>query len=195
VTTGSSPWPREAGPLLLRAPRVGDAEQVLRFRNDAGVNRFMVHTHVDPDDLRRDLVEAVTSPTDHSCVAELAERDGEVVAIGFLELRRGSGQPRPAALEEALIGYVVDPVHAGQGVGSALARGLLDAAFDLGARRVVAACFADNPASVRILEGLGMRRERHGVQALWHAELGWVDEYEYAMLASERSVPRSRPLS
>ena len=140
MTTGSSPWPREAGPLLLRAPRVGDAEQVLRFRNDAGVNRFMVHTHVDPDDLRRDLVEAVTSPTDHSC-----------------------------------------------------ARGLLDAAFDLGVRRVVAACVA--PASVRILEGLGMMRERHGVRALWHAELGWVDEYEYAMLASERPVTRGRPLS
>ncbi len=191
MTTGS-PWPRSVGPLLLRTPGERDVEQVLRFRNDPGVNRFMVHTHVDADDLRRDLVGAATSPTDRSCVAEL---DGEVVAIGFLELQRGSGRPRPTALEEALIGYVVDPAHAGRGVGTALARGLLDAAFDLGVRRVVAACFADNPASVRILEGLGMRRERRGVQALWHAELGWVDELEYAMLASERPASHSRPVS
>ena len=30
-----------------------------------------------------------------------------------------------------------------------------------------------------------MRREQHGVQDSWHAELGWVDGYTYAILAED----------
>ncbi|MEZ5096160.1 MAG: DNA methyltransferase [Nocardioides sp.] len=33
------------------------------------------------------------------------------------------------------------------------------------------------------LEKAGMRREQHGVEDSWHADLGWVDGYRYAMLA------------
>jgi Acetyltransferases, including N-acetylases of ribosomal proteins len=59
-------------------------------------------------------------------------------------------------------------------------------AFDeFGVRRVTAGCFADNPASVRVLEKAGMRREGHSVRDAWHAELGWIDGYEYALLAEE----------
>jgi RimJ/RimL family protein N-acetyltransferase len=36
-----------------------------------------------------------------------------------------------------------------------------------------------------VLEKAGMRREQHGVEDSWHAELGWVDGYQYAMLARE----------
>jgi RimJ/RimL family protein N-acetyltransferase len=56
---------------------------------------------------------------------------------------------------------------------------------ELGVRRITAGCFADNLASVRILEGLGMRREQHGVEDSWHEELGWIDGYTYGLLASE----------
>ncbi|WP_338539251.1 hypothetical protein N5P18_08225 [Janibacter terrae] len=30
-----------------------------------------------------------------------------------------------------------------------------------------------------------MRREQHGVKDSWHAELGWVDGYTYAILREE----------
>ena len=36
-----------------------------------------------------------------------------------------------------------------------------------------------------------MRREQHGVEDSWHSELGWVDGYQYAMLASEWHTPRT----
>lgn len=29
-----------------------------------------------------------------------------------------------------------------------------------------------------------MRREQHGIEDSWHADLGWVDGYQYAMLTS-----------
>jgi RimJ/RimL family protein N-acetyltransferase len=66
-------------------------------------------------------------------------------------------------------------------------------AFDrLGVRRITAGCFADNLASVRILEKIGMRREQHGVRDSWHAKLGWVDGYTYSILAEwwrDRTAP------
>ena len=81
---------------------------------------------------------------------------------------------------------MIDPAHAGRGYATAIARALLEIAFtDLGLRRVTAECFADNVASWRVMEKLGMRREQHGVRDSWHAELGWVDGYTYAMLAEE----------
>jgi hypothetical protein len=114
------------------------------------------------------------------------ERDGEVVAMGFLDVVDGPGQPGRPLGTDAVIGYFVDPGFAGQGIGTATARALLGAAFDrLGLRRVTAAANADNAASVAVLERAGMRRERHAVQALWHHDLGWVDEVGYALLADE----------
>jgi RimJ/RimL family protein N-acetyltransferase len=96
------------------------------------------------------------------------------------------GQPGMPEGTEGLIGYIVHPDFAGRGVASDLARGLLAAAFGhLGLRRVTAGCNADNAPSVRVLEKAGMRREQHGVEDSWHAELGWVDGYQYAMLARE----------
>ena len=57
---------------------------------------------------------------------------------------------------------------------------------------MTAGCYADNSASVRVLEKVGMRREQHGVEDSWHADLGWVDGYQYAMLAREwKGLPDS----
>ena len=61
---------------------------------------------------------------------------------------------------------------------------------------MTAAANADNIASVRVLERAGMRRERHALKALWHRELGWLDEVEYALLDEEwvaRTLCESKP--
>ena len=178
-----SPWPVELDGLLFRDPAEPDIAALQSIRNDPGVNHFMVCTRVDPDQLRRDWLALADSATDHSCVVE---RDGQVVAMGFLEVVDGSGQPGHPSDTDGLIGYIVDPRFAGQGIAGTTARALLGAAFEgLGLRRVTAAAFADNTPSVRALERAGMRRERRSVKALWHHELGWLDEVEYALLDEE----------
>lgn len=179
----SSPWPMRAGSLLLREARESDIEQLLSLRNDPAVNRFMLRTSVDPGTFRQEWLTVPSSETDFSCVAEV---DGTVVAMGFLNVVDGMGQPGMPTRTEGVIGYIVEPGSTGQGVASDLARGLLAAAFDgLGLRRATAGCNADNPASARVLEKAGMRREQHGIEDSWHAELGWVDGYQYAILARE----------
>jgi RimJ/RimL family protein N-acetyltransferase len=106
--------------------------------------------------------------------------------MGFLEIVDAPGHSGRPVGTEGVIGYIVEPHATGQGIGTATARALLHAAFDkLGLRRVTAAANADNIASVRVLERAGMRRERHALKALWHQELGWLDEVEYALLDEE----------
>jgi RimJ/RimL family protein N-acetyltransferase len=174
------------GALLLREAREADIDALLSFRNDPAVTRFMLRTRVEPERFREEWLAVPTSDTDFSCVAEV---DGTVVAMGFLNVVDGIGQPGMPKRTEGVIGYVVEPGSAGKGVATGLAQGLLAAAFDsLGLRRVTAGCNADNPASARVLEKAGMRREQHGIEDSWHAELGWVDGYQYAILAREWST-------
>ena len=184
------PWPTRAGDLLLRDATANDLDHLLSFRNDPAVNRFMMRTHVDPGVFREEWLATPTSETDFSCVAEL---DGRVVAMGFLEVEDGMGQPGMPTGTQARIGWIVHPDDWGRGVGSDLCVGLLAAAFGhLGLRRVTAGCNADNPASARVMEKAGMRREQHGIEDSWHAELGWVDGYEYGLLDREwRALSRS----
>lgn len=185
----ASPWPMRDGSLVFREASEDDIERLLSFRNDPIVNRFMVRTHVDPEMFRREWLDVPASDTDFSCVVD---EDGQVVAMGFLDVVDGYGQPGMPQGSEGVIGYIVDPAASGRGVGTALARALLKAAFErLGLRRVTAACNADNHASVRVLESAGMRREQHAVEGLWHAELGWIDEYQYALLGREWRVLES----
>jgi RimJ/RimL family protein N-acetyltransferase len=94
------------------------------------------------------------------------------------------GQPGMPPRTEAELGYIFDPAYNGRGYATEAVTAMMAYAFDrLGMRRLTAGCFADNLASVRILEKVGMRREHHGVGQSWHAALGWIDGYTYAMLA------------
>ncbi len=177
------PWPMRIGPLLLREVNATEIEQMHILRNDSLVNRFMLRTNVDAETFRSEWLAVPASETDMSCVVEM---DGEIVALGFLDIVDGMGQPGMPQGTEGIIGYIVDPKFWGQGIASNLVKGLLSAAFkSLGLRRVTATCNADNAASVRVLEKAGMRREQHGVADSWHEEHGWIDSYQYAILSHE----------
>jgi RimJ/RimL family protein N-acetyltransferase len=87
---------------------------------------------------------------------------------------------------QAEIGWALDPAYQGRGLAFEAARRLLALCFeDLRVHRVTAICFADNVASWRMMEKLGMRREAHTVQDSLHRERGWLDGFTYALLAGE----------
>ena len=170
--------------LDLRPVRDEDVDRILEYRNLPEVTHWLVRTGVDPDAFRAAWRRAATDPCDHS-VAVL--RDGALIGTVLLELGDGMGQPGMPTRTEALLGYIFDPAYGGRGYASEAVAAVVAHAFDvLGVRRITAGCFADNLASVRILEKVGMRREQHGVGDTWHAELGWVDGYTYALLAEDR---------
>ncbi|MCU4295891.1 N-acetyltransferase [Brevibacterium permense] len=182
-----------AGPLTLTAPDPESIDSVLRWRNDPAVTEWLVQTIVDPASLKREWLDSLDNPLHHVLVARHGE---DVVATGTLWIYDGQGQihgdPNAYRNCEAGIDYLVDPRHQGRGFGGQVAQVMLHLAFDeLGLRRVSAGCFADNRASRRILEKLGMRLEEYSVQASWHADRGWLDGCSYAILAEEWSSHRS----
>ena len=169
--------------LTLRPASDEDVDRMLEYRNLPEVNRWLIRTEVDPVAFKAAWRHVAEDPHDHSVAVVLGD-----VVIGnvSLEVDDGMGQPGMPPRTEANLGYIFDPAYGGHGYATEAATAMVAHAFErLGVRRITAGCFADNPASVRILEKIGMRREQHGVGDSWQAELGWIDGYTYAMLAEE----------
>lgn len=180
-------WPRRTQRLELHPPTDAELDAVVSWRCHPEVNRWLLSTEVQPEVYREQWRSGADDPLDHHVVA--VRHDGAVVGTLSLMVRDGMGQgaESPARLSEGSLGYLLDPVHHGRGYATEMVRAALDLAFgDLGLHRVTAGCFADNVGSWRVMEKAGMRREQHGVRDSWHAELGWVDGYTYALLADER---------
>ena len=179
-------WPRRTERLELRPPTDADIDAVLAWRNHPDVTRWLLLTRVAPAAYRETWRVAADDPLTHQVVAVT---DGAVVGTLSLEVHDGKGQgcDAPTRSFEGQHCYHEDPAHHGRGYATEIARAGLDLGFgDLGLRRVTAGCFADNTASWRVMEKVGMRREQHGIRDSWHAELGWVDGFTYAVLAQER---------
>ncbi|PZG17693.1 GNAT family N-acetyltransferase [Micromonospora craterilacus] len=167
--------------LELRPVGDEDIDRILEYRNLPEVTRWLLRTDVEPASLRAAWRRAAEDPDDHSVAVAL---DSVVIGTVSLDVVDGMGQPGMPLRTEAQLGYIFDPAYGGQGYATEAVTAMVAYSFDrLGVRRITAGCFADNLASVRILEKVGMRREQHGVGDSWHAELGWVDGYTYALLA------------
>jgi ribosomal-protein-alanine N-acetyltransferase len=87
--------------------------------------------------------------------------------------------------EEGEIWYVVKPECWGRGLATQAVAELIEFGFtQLRLHRVWASCLPGNPASVRVLEKLGLRREGLRKRNLKiHGE--WKDSFLYAILADE----------
>jgi RimJ/RimL family protein N-acetyltransferase len=93
----------------------------------------------------------------------IIELDGQVIGDLMLQIEDAWAQAEVANQVHGVhadLGWVLHPEYAGHGCGTAAVRELLRLCFtELGLRRVTANCFADNTASWRLMERVGMRRE------------------------------------
>jgi ribosomal-protein-alanine N-acetyltransferase len=81
------------------------------------------------------------------------------------------------------IGWVFHPAYHSQGYATEAAHSLLSYGFrDLGLHRIIATCQPENPASYRVMEKIGMRREGHFQKCIYRGGETWWDEYFYAIL-------------
>lgn len=84
------------------------------------------------------------------------------------------------------IGWVLDRPYHGRGYATEAAAALLRYGFaTLSLHRVIATCQPENPASARVMEKLGMRREGWFRQCIARDDGTWWDEWFYALLAEE----------
>lgn len=170
--------------LTLRPMTVDDIPRFLEFRNEPAVTRWLIVTTTDEDALRSRLTASDRSRS----LSFAVDLDGVLIGTVDLGIADGLGQPGMPTATEGDIGYIFDPAFGGHGYASEATRAVVDHAFGtLGLRRLTAGCYTDNVASARVLEKVGMRREQHGLQDSWHAELGWIDGSGYGMLRSDWS--------
>ncbi|MCB9872248.1 MAG: GNAT family N-acetyltransferase [Planctomycetes bacterium] len=168
--------------LRIRRFRPDDAPVIRRQEADPALMRFIC-------DLR--------SPAEVDAKIEALQRtwgaaEGEWLGLPF-ELREARGMigmvgtrvvsEKYATLE---MGWTIEPALWRRGLTGEACRALVDLLFDRGtARKIIAYCVAENVASSRLMEHLGMKREGCLRQ---HSTLGevWHDELVYGLFAAER---------
>jgi len=181
VSTPVSPPFLETSRLCLRGLRPGDEEAIYALLSDERVVRFMLFPEFTRERAHRFVARLQAPPgvgEPPQLVLALTER-ASPAAIGLCGLVL-----RPQ-LEEAELWYLLQPALWGRGVVTEAVRALVGYGFgDLTLHRVWASCLPENPASARVLEKLGFRREGFLRQNLRiHGE--WRDSYLYAVLAAE----------
>ena len=162
--------------LLLRPLTVADTSAVHAYTSDA-----QVMAYVPPHQMTWQQTQAfVAAQTEDDAQAVAIIRTATQHLIGHLIFHPWVA---PQTYE---IGWVIHPDQQRHGYASEAAHALLHYAFtELHAHRVIATCQPENPASYRVMEKIGMRREAHFRQCIARGDGMWWDEYFYALLASE----------
>jgi len=141
--------------LVLRRSRPDDAEAISAYRSDPEVHRHQGWDRTDPDGVREEIVEMTARvPGDAGGWVQMSleERDtGRLV--GDVGLSPADGEPGVIK-----VGYTVDPAFQRSGYATEAVGTLVSYAFDtLHADVVRAYASADNVASIRVAEKVGMR--------------------------------------
>ena len=135
--------------------------------------------------LRDSLLESPSDPWRSIVRAITDYASGDIIGLCGMVVLRGP--------EEAEVWYLVKPESWGNGVATGAVRQLLDFGFgELGLHRVWATCLPENPASARVLEKLGMRKEGFIINNLKIHGV-WKSSCLYAMLAEEWNGPTLEP--
>jgi RimJ/RimL family protein N-acetyltransferase len=182
-------WPVRTRRLAIRPVTPDDLPRLYEIRSQPTVTQWLTGRTTSYDD----YVERYGSP-ERLATTLVVLHDDHVVGDLMLQVESPWSQFEARAEAEntqVALGWCIDPAYTGRGYATEACAELLRICFeDLGLRRAVAGAFADNAASVRVMEKLGMRIETRTRQGSLHRELGWLDGVEAAILAEEWSSKR-----
>lgn len=177
-------WPRHTERLTIRPARADDADAIWAYRRLEEVSRWLTNWIED-----RDAWVEFHGHPDRLPGTFVVELGGRVIGDLMVRVENAWAQAEVtgrAKNTQAELGWSFDPGYSGRGYATEAVRELIRICFeDLGLRRVIGNCFADNEPSWRLMERLGMRREAHSVRDSLHRDLGWLDGYTYALLVDE----------
>jgi RimJ/RimL family protein N-acetyltransferase len=177
-------WPVRTERLTLRPAEAEDADATWRFRRLEPVCRWLTEVPTSPESWRVTFADPARLAT--TLVVDL---DGVIIGDLMLRVQDAWGQAavaEQARATQAELAWVLDPSATGHGYATEAVRELVRICFrELGLRRVVATCFAENEPSWRLMERVGMRRELHAVRDALHRSGEWCDTYGYALLAED----------
>lgn len=146
--------------LLLRRLEPGDLDPLYALYRDPEVRRYFPEGVLTYDQTREELEWFLNGHPRHPELglwATIHKASGRFIGRCGLLPWTLDGQP------EVEVAYLIDPAFQGQGLGTEAAQGVLDYAVStLGLTRLVCLIDAENAASIRVAEKIGMRFEREG---------------------------------
>jgi RimJ/RimL family protein N-acetyltransferase/catechol 2,3-dioxygenase-like lactoylglutathione lyase family enzyme len=168
--------------LILRDLVLSDFDAVHEYASDPLVTRFTSFGPNTADETRdflnRSIHAGSVSPRQIHTFAVIEQGTGHLIGSCGLEPCDGTGR-------HYVFGYCLNRHWWGRGFGQEAADALVQFGFDrLQAHRLWAHVFLGNAASVRILEGLGFRREGLALQSLYLRN-AWHDILTFGQLRSE----------
>jgi RimJ/RimL family protein N-acetyltransferase len=176
--------------LLLREFEEDDWRATHPYESDPDVVRYQSHGVRTPEESRdyilRVMALARETPRRVYDLAVVLREDHRLIG------RCGMHVNNPE-LNEATLWYVLDRSQWRKGYISEAVRALVDFGFEtLGLHRVWADCDPRNPASFRVMEKLGMRKEAHFRENVF-IKGEWCDSLIYAVLDHEWRAHAARP--
>lgn len=171
--------------LLLREVRAEDWSALLRYRADPEFLRFYEQSEYTAEDaqifVRRFLEWQAEEPRRKYGWAVMLP--GSEVVIGICSIRK-----EEAGSHEAEIGFEFAAAYWGRGFASELGSEMLRFGFgELGLHRIQAHCIAENVASARVLQKLGMQQEGR-LRDKQHWKGRYWDELRFGILHPEWSA-------
>ncbi len=168
--------------LLMREFVEADWQAVFAYQSDPLYLRYYDWTPRSQTDTREFVQMFITQqkeqPRTKFQLAVVLKQENQL--IGNCGIRVNNPQ-----LREANIGYEIDSRYWRKGYATEAARAILKFGFEeLGMHRIWSWCVAENIASVRVLEKIGMRREGH-LREKEFIKGRWYDSFLYAILERE----------
>jgi [ribosomal protein S5]-alanine N-acetyltransferase len=169
--------PRETPRLVLRAIATDDWRAIHRYMSDPLVTAWLPERVMNEEQSRAFAIKNADDKPEALAVLIRGSND----LIGHMVFHPWFDVPHTHE-----IGWVLGREHQGRGYATEAARSLLAYAFEsLHCHRVIATCQPQNPASWRVMEKLGMRREGYFRKCILRAPGEWWDEYFYSILEEE----------
>lgn len=177
-------WPKQTARLSIRPCQAADLPAVYAVRSRPEVAEWMPSNPSSYEDFV--LRQGASHAMERCLVMEL---DGTVIGDLYLHVEDGWAQAevKDAGRDaQAEIGWCLSPDHQGKGYVTEATTELVRICFEeLGLRRLTALAFADNAASLRVMERLGMVCEARYRKDSLHRTHGWLDGVSYALLREE----------
>jgi RimJ/RimL family protein N-acetyltransferase len=168
--------------VTLRPLGPADIEGVHTLLSDWIVVRYMLLPHCETVEQSRKCLDELITETPCGAwisVVRAIEVPDFVPLVGLCGIAILHGS------EQGEIWYLVRPDHWGRGIAQLAVGQLLRIGFcELNLHRMFATCLPENPASSRVLEKIGMRREGYQAKNLKIHGV-WHDSYLYAILRAE----------
>ena len=167
--------------IALRRLQADDLDAVHALISNMEVVRYMLLPVCSRDESEKFLTESIdespSSPWRSIVRAIISQPGGELLGLcGVVDLRGN---------DDGEIWYLINPKLWGRGIATKAVKELLQLGFsEMVLHRIWATCLPENPASARVLEKAGMRKEGFLVKNL-KIQGEWRSSFLYAILAEE----------